>query len=177
MTQHSRFGQDLWVVRQLGVSYRGYFVDVGPDHFKVGNNTYLLETLGWRGVCVEPNKTAAQLLRLSRQCQVEERALWSYSGAVELGGELVLTATLESILQKHRVTAVDYLSVNVPGAELEILGCFPWQVYPVKLVSVARKPVKSAVRALDALMVSAGFCHSFPCPNNPDEAYFQRKLV
>jgi FkbM family methyltransferase len=36
--------------------YNGFFIDVGMSDPITYNNTYLLETLGWNGICIEPNK-------------------------------------------------------------------------------------------------------------------------
>ncbi len=65
----SEQGEDLvlfHVVRDVLKVDHATYVDVGAAHPIESNNTYLLYTLGGRGVLVEPNPTFAELLRRRR---------------------------------------------------------------------------------------------------------------
>jgi hypothetical protein len=65
---YSQFGQDLYIVEQLGGQRGGFFLDSGAADGALASNTLLLESVyGWTGVCVEPNtEFFAQLVRTRR---------------------------------------------------------------------------------------------------------------
>jgi FkbM family methyltransferase len=153
---YSQFGQDLWVMHAVLPGKRdGFYVDVGSADGEVFSNSKLLDDLGWKGVCVDPfprNMTR-------RTCQVFKQPVSSESGkrvqflsAGDFGGivpdpsvykdkirgskgvELV-TITLDEILDKsHAPAFIDYMSIDVEGAEYDALkglsverhriGCF-----------------------------------------------------
>jgi FkbM family methyltransferase len=62
----SQYGQDNFVVNYFKNKKDGYFVDVGA--FNDGDDTVLLEKLGWSGICIEPITGAYQELTERRSC-------------------------------------------------------------------------------------------------------------
>jgi len=150
---YGQFQQDLWVANAIGLrSPHGYYVDVGSADGEEGSNTKLLDTMGWKGVCIDP--FAHNMA--SRTCQVYKQPVFSESGktvafkaAGDLGGiaadlathkttaskaatvELV-TATLDEILEKAKApTHINYMNIDVEGAEYDVLRGFSLDRYQV----------------------------------------------
>jgi FkbM family methyltransferase len=53
----------------------GFYIDVGANDGVSGNNTYALEQLGWKGICVEPQPDIFLQLQKNRTCEVCNAAL------------------------------------------------------------------------------------------------------
>jgi len=140
----------------LGAS-PGWFVEVGANDPVLLSQTYHLERRGWRGILVEPLRECAERLRSARRAQVFEVA----AGAPEdEGRELPLLVagalstlkasivedvrpseirqvrvrTLDSLLAEAGVDRVDFLSVDVEGAELAVLRGFSFARYRPRLI-------------------------------------------
>jgi hypothetical protein len=80
----SQFGQDLFVLEQLGGQMGGFFLDSGAADGVMGSNTLLLESAyGWTGVCVEPNTQFFARLRKSRRCICVNCCLYDREDVVE----------------------------------------------------------------------------------------------
>jgi FkbM family methyltransferase len=52
---HSQLGEDLILSLLLEGKKDGFYVDIGANHPKKFNNTYLLYKSGWNGINIEPN--------------------------------------------------------------------------------------------------------------------------
>jgi len=146
----AQYGQDLWVLRRLGWLKGGFFVDVGAAEGHVHSNSYLLEKcFGWNGICVEAQPKFVQRLReVRRRCKIVQCAVTredsayvvfnvaseatisglqqhneQHAARLDVEPFKVLTEgqSLFSILRQHNVSVVDYLSVDVEGAELAVL--------------------------------------------------------
>jgi FkbM family methyltransferase len=67
---------------------------------------------------------------------------------------MVPLRAITSILEEHAVKAIDFLSIDVEGAEFRILEIFPFDRVPVKICAVEANcdPVE-----LEDLMISRGF--------------------
>lgn len=141
MEYYGQLSQDRWVIDQvrsrLGRLRRFTFVDVGAYDGKTISNTLLLEQMGWTGVCVEPHPVTINELRKNRKCVIENVAAHNttgkatfkmsnldpmLSGIISEGQEVeVDTMTLDDILAKHRISSVEYLSIDTEGTECEVL--------------------------------------------------------
>ncbi len=131
----------------FGRAPTGVFVEVGANHPRLLNQTWLLEQNGWSGVLVEPNPKLCELLRTERpRSRVIQAAAGAVAGEVDLllgvsdghstvapvlthsplSGDKVRVKLrpLDDILADAGVTRVDFLSIDVEGFELEVLrGC------------------------------------------------------
>ena len=59
--------QDKFVVSVLKNKQNGYFIEIGSNHPKLINNTYVLEKeLNWKGIMVEYDKNWIQLYKIER---------------------------------------------------------------------------------------------------------------
>ena len=77
---HGQILQDLWVLYELDLASRGYFVEFGAYDGTAHSNTRLLEDRGWTGLLVEPNPDLAAALRGTRTAVVDSRCVWDTTG-------------------------------------------------------------------------------------------------
>lgn len=137
--------QDKWVCEMLRFKRGGYFVDVGAYDGVQTSNTYALEKeLGWRGICVEANRSAFNALVNNRSSINVHAAVSTYNGECHFtndricgSGEPVECFTLQQLITNchHWPLPIDYLSLDVEGHELRILQAFDFS-YDIKLITV-----------------------------------------
>jgi len=119
------------------------FMDLAANHPIHQSNTYPLEQMGWKGVCIDANYECIRILKKNRSCKVlhavvsktKEYINFTYNG--EMGGIInkkydnsensenryvVMPHTLLSIVKELNLTRIDYLSLDVEGAEEDILS-------------------------------------------------------
>src|SRR4029079_14501602 len=52
---YGQYQQDLWVaLAETHGKKDGYYVDVGSSDGEFISNTFLLDQMGWKGVCIDP---------------------------------------------------------------------------------------------------------------------------
>jgi len=142
-----------FVLDVLGVTSPSY-LDIGAHHPVRYSNTYLFYEDGCTGVCVEPNPRLFERLRRARPGDVclnvgvggtgreavpfyemnsDTLSTFSETEArryvAEHGQRIVRTANVDivtpaEILEQHFQGPPDFVSVDVEGLELEILGAF-----------------------------------------------------
>jgi len=165
--QVSQAGQDLWVFGEVFNEKRGgYFLDVGAYDGIFISNTYLLERkYHWTGICVEANPDSFELLRKNRRAICVHACLDSTGGFANfakrgvLGGIVssetdndnkdtennadeiiqIETKTLERVLIENQAPSeIDYLSVDIEGAEQRVFGNFNFKKYRFKCMTIER---------------------------------------
>jgi len=163
----SQQGQDYWVINEVFHRKRnGYFVEIGSADGVRINNTYLLEKhYGWTGLCIEPNPEYFKILEKTRDTICLNVCVDEVYGRVEfflgeLHGGIVESHSynlapkreaiedqlitieafpLADLLKKNNAPKViDYLSIDVEGAETRILNKFPFDEYRFLSMSVER---------------------------------------
>jgi FkbM family methyltransferase len=165
----SQFGQDFWVMGEVfNEKENGFFLDVGSAGGVIINNTLLLEKrYHWRGICIEANPEGYQELTLVRKArcinccvdneegEVQFLKKGLFSGIVDNSTDLrdeaadgsrtiqLKTRPLKAILDEHQAPkTIDYLSIDVEGAEERILGSFPFSDYRFSCMTIERpKPI------------------------------------
>lgn len=146
---YSQFGEDVFLRSFFrGKKSAGFYVDVGANHPMRCSNTYLLYKNGWRGINIEPDRVSYQLLTWFRgrdtniRCGIgrgetgtfyrskdprqgtfrKEVASRNQSRGISLvHEETIQMRELSDILREHRVTAIDVLSIDTEGYDLEVL--------------------------------------------------------
>lgn len=164
--RNSRYGEE-WIIRDFFADKRGgVFVDVGANDYRRDSNTYYLETeLGWSGLAIEPQgKFAADyashrprttFLNLFVGDRPDGEATL-YVPANDLvasadrafaeaeGGAgkavSVKTSRLDDILDGHRLSAVDFLSIDVELHEPQVLAGFSIDRFRPALVCIEAHP-------------------------------------
>mmetsp|Transcript_25626 Transcript_25626/g.43524 ORF Transcript_25626/g.43524 Transcript_25626/m.43524 type:complete len:263 (-) Transcript_25626:60-848(-) len=169
----SQARQDEAVATLLHHKRNGYFVDLAANDATILSNTYSLEKkYGWRGLCIEPNPMYWANLTY-RDCQVVAAVVGNrrmeevyfrfdagdHSGIAGDGfdngkhlirkSRLVYTVTLKEILRRFGAPkTIDYLSLDVEGAEEFIMKNFPLAEYSISILTVERP--KDSLQALFA---------------------------
>lgn len=125
----------------------GYFVDIGCNDGVTINNTLVFEQLGWEGFCVDADVRAFEKATRSRVSPVEYGAVWSESNqplmfqqheesllsAIGETGKEVLSVSLNDLLIRYNAPSeIDYISLDVEGAECDVLSGFDDEGYTVK---------------------------------------------
>jgi hypothetical protein len=148
----------------------GYFVDLAANDAVRISNTYALETnFDWRGLCLEPNPMYWPSLAY-RKCDVVaavvgqqsmEEVQFKYPNRAGPQGGIVgkdfdnkeaskfgedhprYTATLLEIFERFDTPfVIDYLSLDIEGAEELVMQGFPFERYRINVLTIERPSEK-----------------------------------
>lgn len=178
MKSYAQLNQDIWVLELLR-KQNGWFVEFGAYHPEKLSNTKLLEQHGWCGVSVDPFPhgdwtTRPNTMFIESAVTCDGRQI-EFVKADELGGiaehisahaaavEDADRVTISSITPSDVLTAanapreIDYVSLDVEGAELEILRAFPFDEYDVTLLTVEHNYEEPKRRNIRNLLRTKGF--------------------
>ncbi|HEY7243835.1 MAG TPA: FkbM family methyltransferase [Xanthobacteraceae bacterium] len=155
--------EDCYLMRGFGNRSEGFYIDIGSGHPVYDNASFAFYLKGWRGVTVEPNPWLARLSRAvrPRDCHVESlvgsrvgdatfylvEEFHGLSTIIESHAALasarfgkasrpltVPMTTLAALCERHVPCAVDFLKVDVEGAEEDVLLNGDWCKYRPKVV-------------------------------------------
>lgn len=148
MDSFSEFGEDLLLWEYFGARRDGFFLETGANHPTKCSQTFLFESNGWRGILVEPIPNNCELLRQKRPRSrifqfalgaPEQRGRAKFSVAAGNDGlssfvprkgvvvehvEEVEVRTLDDVLAEAGNPKLDLVSIDVEGAELQVLRGF-----------------------------------------------------
>lgn len=161
---YSQAKQSALVLKLLNYKVGGYYVELAANDWKVLSNGLSLETFyNWSGVCIEPNPEYFEGLLSNRKCTLytnpvsamsndkvkfnfehatsgiihndyDNKVSTSSSSATEM-----LTTTLMSVLSHARAPfEIDFLSLDVEGAEFDVMRHFDFGLYQIKVLSIER---------------------------------------
>jgi len=159
----SQFGQDRVVIDLFNAKPNGYFVDLAANDAHALSNTYALEKYhNWTGLCIEPNDQYWKSHIYTRKCTIVGAligdtlnqevpvAFRGFIGGIvdertdnkQGGSDFRMTTTFSQVLKKFRVPKViDYLSLDVEGAEEMVMSSFPFDEYIISVLTVERPTV------------------------------------
>jgi FkbM family methyltransferase len=185
--------EDLHLARVFGEQPDGFYIDVGAGHPVHSNVSFLFYLRGWSGITVEPNPWLAQLTEAVRprdhrfdsllgsapgeamyhlvedfhglSTTVEHHAQAARQGF----GKAVRTfpvpvTTLKAVCQKHAVQQIDFLKIDVEGAEQAVLEGNDWAGFRPKLIVVeALAPVtlQPAWEHWEPILITNGYRFGF----------------
>lgn len=159
----SQAGQDYWIYAEAFNEMRaGYFVDIGAHDGITLSNTYLLEArYQWTGICIEANPITYEKLRKNRRSTCVNTCLDQSEREVDFVCNDVLGGIADrdvrnndadaSALKVTRLKArplidilkeckaprlIDYLSIDVEGAEERVLGGFDFTAHTFKAITI-----------------------------------------
>jgi len=161
---YSQAAQDELVSGLLRGKQNGFFIDLAANDAQEKSNTYALERFhGWRGLCIEPNPAYWYNLTRFRTCatvgavvgnQSMQEVYFRYEagdhgGIADSGfdngkrwqrhSDLAFTVPLRDVLERYDVPqTIDYLSLDVEGAESFVMLQFPLSRYRIKLITAER---------------------------------------
>ena len=182
---YSQFGQDKWVLSKIRATATAtdgpppFYVEFGCADGVDISNTYLLEQSGWRGVGVDFNPRNVAL----RKNLILKGVVWDSSTTVDfvdgadLGGIAstlgkwkdalmnhgcqtvkAQTFTPLEVLQKAQApSTIDYMSLDIEGAELVILKAFPWKDYTVRCITVEHNNEEPKRTDIREFLLKKGF--------------------
>lgn len=162
----SQFGEHVLVHAVFGRKRHGYAVDVGASNGISNSNTFDLERRGWTVLCIEPNPLYAPALTNNRKTVISAAcgarrgrkffsvydvggqnyeacsALQPNQEAVKIhGAKLVRKVkvdvwTLDECLVTAKFPRLDLLSIDVEGAEADVLAGFDIDRWKPKMVII-----------------------------------------
>jgi FkbM family methyltransferase len=183
MNSTSQFGQDTHVLHTIYKSkLTGYFVEIGAYNGIESSNTYILEQLGWNGVCVECNPKFYNELIKNRNSKNFPYAVYTtdgdtmdfydsggYAGLVKTNNHAhiindpiikVQTKTLPSILKEANApNFIEYLSLDTEGSEFDILSTHDFETYKFGYICVEHNRVEPNRSNIRRLLESKGYRH------------------
>ena len=157
--------EDLYLLRCFGAQEQGFYIDIGAGHPVVDNVSFAFYQRGWRGITVEPNPYLAGLNRAVRPRDAVHHALagakagraaffqveefHGFSTMIADHAETARTqfgkgsstldlpvTTLKELCEQSRPAAIDFLKVDVEGAEKDVLLGGDWKNFRPKIVLV-----------------------------------------
>ena len=130
---------------------RGTYVDVGGGHPVAGSVTFWFYKRGWSGVVVEPQGDLARLHRALRprdsvaQCLIGADSgekdfyvfdrlhglsttvsAYASAASAQFRTERLPSMSLADLCRSHRLDAIDFLKIDVEGAEAEVIAGADW---------------------------------------------------
>ena len=163
----SQVGQDYWVYGEVfDEMQNGYFLDIGAHDGVHYSNTFLLETrYHWKGLCIEANPETYPSLRKNRTCECLNVCVDSKASSVTfalrgmMGGivsgdcdnadaagcktaEIRTISLCETLLRHGAPQVIDYLSIDIEGAEDRALLDFPFQKFTFNCMTIERPSQK-----------------------------------
>lgn len=178
----SQVNQDRIIVDLLGTD--GYFMDLAANEAVEYSNTLALEGQGWNGLCIEPNPTywyglshrkctvVGALLGENAVDKVQVKFRGVYGGIVgkmpdqmanrkkepQAPVEDRYTVPIKDVLKRFNVPkTIDYLSLDIEGAEYLVMKNFPFDEYHIKVLTVERpnKELKKLLEINGYIMVKS----------------------
>jgi FkbM family methyltransferase len=176
----------------------GYFVEVGAHHGQQLSNTWMLEqAYDWNGLLIEPNPLLHADLR-TRTAQLVAAAAWRRTGerlvfhattdsALSSLADVkqsdkhnrsnfekfaVDTMTLDDILTFYGAPEeIDYLSIDVEGAEIDVLDGFSIDKWRVRAITLEHNHDDKRLAEFDRRMTTAGLVRVFDIVSDFDAYY------
>jgi FkbM family methyltransferase len=173
-SQSSEHGEE-WILRDHFKDQRhGVFVEVGANDYHRFSNTYYLETsLGWSGLAIEPQakfaadyakyrpRTVFVPLFVSDRSNTDvvlnvpknndlaasvDKRFAENSGGDEVVPMQTNTTTLDDVLEREKISRLDFLSIDVELHEPEVLRGFSVERFRPRLVCVeAHREVRQQI--------------------------------
>lgn len=114
--------QDEFVAHMLNFKKDGWYLDIGSAHPTWTNNTYSFEQNGWKGICIEADSKFNNDY-VHRNCKYinQDATKIDYKSLFETEGFPL---------------DIDYLSLDVDGATLNVLRLLPLSTYKFKVITI-----------------------------------------
>jgi FkbM family methyltransferase len=184
--------EDYHLAQVFAGQATGFYIDVGAGHPVADNVSFWFYLQGWRGIVAEPQRSLAELYAHIRprdvvvpwlvgrdagetDFHVVDR-LHGFSttiadharGAAAFGAgfstERLPVTTLAAICEAHRPERIDFLKVDVEGAEADVLAGADWERWRPRVViaeAMAPGSLSEAWREWEPLLLQRGYRLAF----------------
>jgi FkbM family methyltransferase len=183
MNFYSQQSEDVILWKKYLNYKNGFFIELGAmDGIKYSNTKFFEDSLGWKGILIEPEKNQFQRLKRNRpNCILSDYAISETDGEVvfntrnggDSGGGIVDTHIDETIREEDNVKLiskpfttllkevgkperVDLFVIDVEGGELGILKTFDWSI-PVYIICIETHPSNKHYEECKQILVENGF--------------------
>ncbi len=165
MLSYAQHFEDVYLMRCFRERKDGFYIDVGAGHPVIDNVSFAFYLRGWHGVTVEPNPSLAKLSRSVRPRDIgAETLVGSAPGKAKFylvddfhglsttigenaraaaenygkkSNELTLpVTTLAALCKQHAPKTIDFLKIDVEGAEKDVLEGGDWKTYRPRVVVI-----------------------------------------
>jgi FkbM family methyltransferase len=155
--------EDMHLLRCFEGQTSGFYIDIGAGHPVHDNVSFAFYLRGWRGVTVEPNPWLAQLSEAVRPHDTRVQSLIGASegeanyylvqdfhgfsttiesharAAQDVYGKtsqamIMPVTTLRTLAEQHASTDIDFLKIDVEGAEGAVIEGGDWRRFRPKVV-------------------------------------------
>ena len=161
---YSMDSEDLAIIQYIEKKDKGFYVDIGAHHPTQRNNTHLLFKKGWEGVNIDINEFSIDLFKYLRPKDLNlQIAISDKDGEVtfyyqknfsqlnttdiEIAKEnfnnnfkkkIIKCKTIQKILDesKFKDKKIDFLNIDIEGAELKVLNTLNFQIYDPKVICI-----------------------------------------
>lgn len=165
MLSYAQHFEDVYLMRCFRERKDGFYIDVGAGHPVIDNVSFAFYLKGWHGITVEPNPALARLSRALRprdtgaetlvgavpgkakfylvddfhglSTTIGENARAAAENYGKKSNELELpVTTLAELCRKHAPKSIEFLKVDVEGAEKDVLEGADWKAYRPRVVVI-----------------------------------------
>ena len=157
-------GEDLAIDQYIEKKEKGFYVDIGAHHPIHRNNTQLLFNKGWEGINIDVNQFSIDLFNFLRPNDLNLlTAISDQEGEItfyyqkkfsqlnttdkkiamnifngNFNERLVKCQSIHNILinSKYKEEKIDFLNIDVEGAEMKVLRTLNFEIYDPKLICI-----------------------------------------
>ena len=157
-------GEDLAIDQYIEKKEKGFYVDIGAHHPIHRNNTQLLFNRGWEGINIDVNQFSIDLFNFLRpddlnlltaisdqegeitfyyqkkfsQLNTTDKKIAHEHFNGNFNERLVKCQSIHNILinSKYKDAKIDFLNIDVEGAEMKVLRTLNFEIYDPKLICI-----------------------------------------
>ena len=157
-------GEDIAIDLFNKKKYNGFYVDIGAHHPLQRNNTHLLFKKGWQGINIDVNQFSIDLFNFLRpndlnlqvavsdkegdisffyqkkfsQLNTTDKKIAEENFHGKFQERKVKCQTIKNILDnsKYKNKKIDFLNIDVEGAEMKVLETLNFEIYDPSLICI-----------------------------------------
>ena len=157
-------GEDIAIDLFNQKKNNGFYVDIGAHHPIQRNNTHLLFNKGWKGINIDVNQFSIDLFNFLRpndlnlqvavsdkegdisffyqkkfsQLNTTDKKIAHEHFNGNFNERLVKCQSIHNILinSKYKEVKIDFLNIDVEGAEMKVLRTLNFEIYDPKLICI-----------------------------------------
>lgn len=191
----SQNGQDFFALLANDFKRNGVFIEFGAYDGVIFSNTHLLEKqFGWTGILIDPVPSHYASMKRNRNCKTIHAAITVDNNKSVLIEELpasdlsrvikrykifkkihkVQAFTLPQVIDQNLISKeIDFLSIDIEGADLEILESLDFNQYKIKAICVEHNFREGSDKIIN-FMHKNGFNHIYS-EYSKNDYWFTRK--